>query len=81
MSAHYYEVVPLWSSVSGELKAFVGLMPMLSTDWCRPWNEVYRLRTRAKAGTGSVRPAGLERSSPRLGGSESVRGSGACPAA
>ena len=34
---HYQEPVRLWESARRELEAFLGLMPLLRSDWARPW--------------------------------------------
>ena len=49
---HYLEVVPLWASVVEELKAFVGLMPLMFGDWGRQWNDLVFATDASESGYG-----------------------------
>lgn len=50
--SNYYVPTPLWSSVASELRAFCGLMPLLRSEWSRPWNEVVTVSDASEEGFG-----------------------------
>ena len=52
IKSSYFVSAPLWSSVRSELRAFAGLMPLLRSDWCRPWSGVVAVSDASEEGFG-----------------------------
>ena len=50
--SNYHVPTPLRRSVASELRAFCGLMPLLRSEWSRPWNEVITVSDASEEGFG-----------------------------
>ncbi|CAK8994704.1 unnamed protein product [Durusdinium trenchii] len=50
--SHHDHPATLWNSVRAELRAFCGLMPLIASDWCRPWNELVPVSDASEEGFG-----------------------------